>query len=137
MGKNNFWSKRVWVRKKYWSEKRLESKKLLCLFFFWMELLTGTTPVNNSLLTGTIPVNNLLLTGTVPVNKSLLTGTWSLSIIPYWQGPYNIVYGVYFTLDLDWLAKINDHLTYLFLNTTGKHQTDLKDIKDISQAYLN
>ena len=52
-------------------------------FNLWMELLTGTVPVNNSLLTGTVPVNNLLLTGTVPVNNSLLTGTWSLSIIPY------------------------------------------------------
>ena len=74
-------------------------------FLIWMELLTGTVPVNNSLLTGTVPVNN-----------SLLTGTWSLSIIPYWQGPYNIVYGVYFTLDLDWLAKINYRLTRFFLN---------------------
>ena len=46
----------------------------------------------------------------------LLTGTWSLSIIPYWQGPYNIDDGVYFTLDLDCLAKINDRSTHLFLN---------------------
>ena len=67
-------------------------------------------------MTGTVPVNNSLLTGTVPVNNSLLTGTWSLSIIPYWQGPYNIVYGVYFTLDLDWLAKINYRLTRFFFN---------------------
>ena len=45
-----------------------------------------------------------------------MTGTWSLSIIPYWQGPYDIVFGVYFTLGLDWLAKINDRLICLFLN---------------------
>ena len=36
--------------------------------------------------------------------------------IPYWQGPYNIVYVVYFALDLDCLAKINDQYTHLFVN---------------------
>ena len=66
--------------------------------------------------TGTVPFNDSLLTGTVPVNNSLLTETWPLSIISYWQGPYNIVYGVYFTLDLDCLAKINDHSKHLFFN---------------------
>ena len=40
----------------------------------------------------------------------------SLSIIPYWQGPYIIVYGVYYTVDLDCLAKINDRYTHLFFN---------------------
>ena len=77
--------------------------------------MTGTIPVNNSFLTGTVRVNNLLLTGTVHVNHSLL-GTWSLFIITYLQGPYNIVYGVYFALDLDCLAKINDRYTHLFFN---------------------
>ena len=56
--------------------------------------MTGTVPVNKKLLTGTVPVNKELLTGTVPVNNLFLN---------------------FISLNLNWMAKINDYSFHTFL----------------------